>query len=596
MTDGIQSFQEAGWAAVGRGSRAPGPPDPANPGPPGTGPGTPAPVDPAPATPRYPILSVVALIAGVVVLTLLLVGIAAESQNRFAIQSAQHLAGSALRVEIERGEGFVGDYSFWNDSAQHLVVARDRKWAADNIGASVIENLGMSASLLIDGAGRAMFATIDGIEQGADAGTRLSEELGQLVQAARDGAGRPGDRPSVVSSFLMLDGALALAAAAAIKWEDARPLPLAQGGPATLVFVRRVDAGMLRRFEERYLLAGTHLAPPGTASADSVPILSIGGRELARLAWTGSRPGTELIEELAFPALGIVVLAAGLLTLITQRARRSAEELSRSHLQLAIHAAALKDSTRALRAALSDAATANAAKSDFLARMSHELRTPLNAILGFSELIAAQFHGAAAERYQEYGRMIHLSGGHLLSLINDILDLSKIEAGGFELLEEDVDLDAILEQCLALLAPTVDAKRLRLTYSPATVRLHADPRAIKQIVLNLLSNAVKFTPEGGEVRVAAADEAGGITITVADTGCGMSRDDLARVFRVFGRSRATIARDGEGTGLGLNIAKGLAELHGGSLTLRSRPAAGTTAEVWFPASRSQSSAAGVAAG
>jgi len=585
--DGIQSFREAGWAAGGRDSCPSGAPDPAGRGL----------VTPAPVTPRYPILSVVALIAGVVVLTLLLVGIAAESQNRFAIQSAQHLAGSALRVEIERGEGFVGDYSFWNDSAQHLVVARDRQWAADNIGASVMDNLGMSASLLVDGAGLAMFATIDGMEQGADAGTRFSEELGQLVEAARDGAGRPGDRPTVVSSFLMLDGTLALAAAAAIKWEDARPVPLADGAPATLVFVRRVDAGMLRRFEERYLLAGIRLAPAGTASPDSAPILSIGERELARLAWTGARPGTELIEELAFPALGIVVLAAGLLTLITQRARRSAEELTRSHLQLAIHAAALKDSTRALRAALSDAATANAAKSDFLARMSHELRTPLNAILGFSELIATQYHGAdAGERYQEYGRMIHLSGGHLLSLINDILDLSKIEAGGFELIEEQVDLDAILEQCLALLAPTVDAKRLGLSYAPAAVRLHADPRAIKQIVLNLLSNAVKFTPEGGEVRVASADEAGGITITVADTGCGMSQDDLARVFRVFGRSRATIARDGEGTGLGLNIAKGLVELHGGSLTLRSQPGAGTTAEAWFPASRSQTPAQGAAAG
>ncbi|HEY9567402.1 MAG TPA: hypothetical protein VIR38_04885, partial [Thalassobaculum sp.] len=185
------------------------------------------------------------------------------------------------------------------------------------------------------------------------------------------------------------------------------------------------------------------------------------GRELGRLAWIGSRPGTDLIDELLFPVVGIVVLAAGLLALILQRARRSAGDLARSHHQLAIHAAALRDSTNALRVALTNAATANAAKSDFLARMSHD------------------------------------SGGLPLSLINDILDLSKIEAGRFDLYEANVDLDPILEQCLGLLAPAVDAKRLTLSYSPGNVRLFADPRALRQIVLNLLSNAVKFTPADG---------------------------------------------------------------------------------------------------
>ncbi len=523
----------------------------------------------------------------VVALILLLVVIAANSQNRLAIRSDQHLASSALRVQSEQLGGVVRDYTFWNDAAKNLVVELDPIWADDNVGAWANENLGMDATLVVGASDlRPIFGSVDGETQDSDLVSRFSPELAQIVAAARDAVGVPGEVPGVASSYLEFDGAPAMASAAILKWEDDRPIPLRNGASVALVFVRRIDDGMLQRFGELYLLPGMKLTPASAEAPDSIPLRSVADRVIARLAWTGNRPGTALVRELAFPLLGIAILAVALMVLIVRRARQSTEELARSHDQLAAQTRALQASTAALQLALAEAARANAAKSDFLARMSHELRTPLNAILGFSEIISMEMYGAHSDpRYRDYGRMIHESGDHLRSLINDILDLAKIEAGRFELAEGPTNLGPIIEQCLGLLAPRIEAKGLRVTYRPTAVRLIADTRAIKQILLNLLSNAVKFTGDGGEIAVSVSEGPSGIVLSVSDTGCGMTRQELERVFQMFGQARVNLSRDAEGSGLGLNIAKGLVEMHGGTLTVESEVGVGTTATVRFDSAR-----------
>jgi two-component system cell cycle sensor histidine kinase PleC len=239
------------------------------------------------------------------------------------------------------------------------------------------------------------------------------------------------------------------------------------------------------------------------------------------------------------------------------------------------------------------AEAASHAKSQFLANMSHELRTPLNAILGFSELIQSRTFRSDVERHIEYAGLIHASGGHLLALINDILDLAKIEAGGFSLRERDVDMSALLDESLRLVAAKAAENRLVLHKEVAAPLPHllGDERALKQVLLNLLSNAIKFTPPQGTVTVfARAEEDDGVTFGVRDTGVGIAQDEQDRVFENFGQGRHDVVSADKGTGLGLPIVKGLVEAHGGLVSLISEPGSGTMVTVELPATRTRACA------
>ena len=237
---------------------------------------------------------------------------------------------------------------------------------------------------------------------------------------------------------------------------------------------------------------------------------------------------------------------------------------------------------------------ANRTKTEFLANMSHELRTPLNAIIGFAEVIKDEMFGPVGQnKYADYARDIHSSGRHLLELINDILDLSKLEAGKLELHESDIVVRTIAEECLMLVRDRAEKIGIVLTsdIAPGLPRLRCDARAVKQVLLNFLSNAVKFTPAGGEVTLCVCRVADGIAISVKDTGIGMSKADLAVALSVFGQIDSKHARQHQGTGLGLPIAKSLIELHDGTLTVESTPKVGTTMTATFPASRIVAAAA-----
>jgi len=241
---------------------------------------------------------------------------------------------------------------------------------------------------------------------------------------------------------------------------------------------------------------------------------------------------------------------------------------------------------RALVQARDAALDASRAKSRFLANMSHELRTPLNAIIGFSEVMTREMFGPVGPRYQEYSRLIHESGAHLLELINSVLDMSKIEAGKFELAEEMFDLEEMAEGAVRFLK--IPAERggvtLKLAVQSGARLVFADRRALKQILVNLLSNGVKYTPAGGEVRVnaKAADSGLGIEIVVSDTGTGISATDLARLGKPFEQVENAETRAKEGTGLGLALVKSLAQMHGGTATLDSVLGEGTTVTVRLP--------------
>ncbi|WP_009868974.1 PAS-domain containing protein [Paramagnetospirillum magnetotacticum] len=240
-----------------------------------------------------------------------------------------------------------------------------------------------------------------------------------------------------------------------------------------------------------------------------------------------------------------------------------------------------------LREATAMAQAANRTKTDFLAAMSHELRTPLNAILGFSEIISREMFGPVGERYRTYGQDINAAGQHLLAMINDILDISRIEIGAFTLCIEPVDPHELAYSCLRLVGSRAEAGNVDLSEDmPESLpHLMIDSRRTKQILINLLGNAVKFTPPGGKVTLRGETrDSGGIAFHVIDTGIGMSEADMAVALSPFGQVDTGLDRRFEGAGLGLPLAKSLAELHGGSLEITSIPGKGTTVSVYFPAS------------
>ncbi len=229
---------------------------------------------------------------------------------------------------------------------------------------------------------------------------------------------------------------------------------------------------------------------------------------------------------------------------------------------------------------------ANKHKSEFLANMSHELRTPLNAIIGFSEVLQERMFGELNDKQDEYVRDIHESGRHLLSLINDILDLSKIEAGRMDLEPSEFDLPAALQNALALMRERAQRHGIALTLAcePSVGIIRADERKVKQAVLNLLSNAVKFTPDGGRVDVQAHRDTGKVEISVRDTGIGIAPEDHQTVFEEFRQVGRDYTKKAEGTGLGLALTKRIIELHGGSLRLESALGKGSTFTITIPVS------------
>jgi signal transduction histidine kinase len=233
------------------------------------------------------------------------------------------------------------------------------------------------------------------------------------------------------------------------------------------------------------------------------------------------------------------------------------------------------------------AESASRAKSEFLANMSHELRTPLNAIIGFSEIIKSRKFGPASERYPDYASDIFNSGRHLLALINDILNLSKLEAGQLALQEEDVDLATTVEACINVVETKARRSKILLSVSlnPEIGLIRADELKLRQILINLLSNAVKFTPEGGHVWVSSAQENGGLVIAISDTGIGIAPEDIPKTLAPFRQVDSTVRRKQEGTGLGLPLAKQLVELHGGTLAIDSKVNVGTTVTFVLPAER-----------
>jgi signal transduction histidine kinase len=295
------------------------------------------------------------------------------------------------------------------------------------------------------------------------------------------------------------------------------------------------------------------------------------------------------VAAVTFLIVGLGLIGAVLDEHLAGRTAREADRLRKHVAELEATKLELEAAHSQLHMAFEAAAAGSQAKSQFLATMSHELRTPLNAIIGFAEVQTLEVFGPLGNaRYREYANDILTSGRHLLGLINDVLDIAKLDVGQVDLQEEEVDLTASIGECLHMVERQAQAVGLRLrAETPADLpRVHADKRRLHQVLLNLLSNAVKFTPAEGRIDVIAARGAGGgLVVRVADTGIGMAAEDIPRALERFGQIDSRLSRAYEGAGLGLPLAKQLVELHGGTLSIDSVLGRGTTVSFTLPERR-----------
>lgn len=308
-----------------------------------------------------------------------------------------------------------------------------------------------------------------------------------------------------------------------------------------------------------YLTALSRLLANNEPIAVEFRIRRAGGAEPARYVWVEMRCRPLRAEDTALDRPGIVAVTRD----ISDRKAQEAEILR----------------TR------DEAESASRAKTQFLANMSHELRTPLNAVIGFSEILNRELFGALGEpRYRDYARLIHESGEHLLNVVNDILDMSKIEAGKFKIVKEPFDVEPLVKSCCDLMRHTAEQRSLSLIMdvSPGIPELPADKRACKQMLINLISNAIKFTDPGGWVRVSAGRVDGTVEFSVADNGIGIAKADLSKLGNPFVQANNSYDRSYDGAGLGLSVVKGLAKLHGGRLELKSSLGEGTVATIVLP--------------
>ena len=545
----------------------------------------PSSVPPAPVSGWWLIGPVLALMLAAVALVGTTVWLAADEIDRTVISGSQRLADSALRTMQREIALWAKDYAFWGATVENLLVSPDPAWAEANVGQYVFNTFGTTATVAIDARDEVIYFASDRRRPSPPDGfaRMVVEAVAPLIEQAR---AAPLAEPVGHSGIVAVGDLVLLAGAAAITPERKSPQDLRPHPRPVLIFVRQLDMAAFDRLSERFDLPDFRLLrDPRLASMHACPVADVRGNVIGFVDWTPDRPGDAIMNRLMWPlaAIGLALAAIGGLTL-----RRVVKANRDLHAQAhALHAAneQLSENTARVRSALQRAEHATRAKSGFLAGISHELRTPLTAIIGFSQILKLQHRpGRERSREQEYAEIIHDSSQHLLNLVNDILDLSKIESGGYELEESWIDVGREARTVRSLLAHEAERRGVEvgIDVPDGLPALYGDPKSLRQIVINLVSNALKFTQRGGWARLAVRiDSDGGLVVEVADNGTGIEPEEQGEIWEAFKRARNPGLAKAEGSGLGLHLVKVLAELHGAEVGLESAPGDGTRVWVAF---------------
>jgi two-component system, cell cycle sensor histidine kinase PleC len=521
-------------------------------------------------------------LAGVALVVVLIIS-AARGQDRIAAEKSIDLVRAALAMRERNTSVAVKDYAWWTEAVRNLVDTPDAAWAYEHIGHTTYQSIGVPLVSVIDAGGRQTFTFVRG--EPSDLAIPLDSTAG-LTPLLTQARAAPPTEPVSATGFVRIGNQIVSVALAALTVADPADLPPEPKPRSILLFGRPMDAETIAGIATDLHIEGLALASSDAVEGrTSFPLKTVDGVVVGALAWTPERPGFVMVRQMVIP-VGASIIALVLLSVITLWHIGQVDRARRENLH---NLEIIEAKNRELIVARDEAEYANRAKSQFLAVMSHELRTPLNAIIGFSEMIHSELYGSLGDqRYKAYAQDIHNSGDHLLSIINDILDLSKIEAGQSELNEDEVDLAQMIASIRRIMHERAAAAGISFICDAGEGLpcVRADRRALKQILLNLLSNAVKFTPKGGQVQLRMTiDGDRALRIAVSDTGIGIEAEDIPRAMAAFGQVDGSWSRKYEGAGLGLPISRALTQLHGGTLELTSRPGTGTTVTVRLPPER-----------
>jgi signal transduction histidine kinase len=471
----------------------------------------------------------------------------------------------------------------WNEAYEKTTTRPDPAWVRETLAHYYEITFRHDATLVLDGAGRLQSGVQAARPMPSDAAQAFADELRPWIQAVqaeelsrRAGkipAGPPGQGGAAVRVGLMRVGGQAyLFGVATVVPTDGAPT---DAGPTPVVASGvRVDQAFLAHLQAETGVGPFRMATQTPAPGEQIRGLpGLDGQTAEQIAWRPARPGWDVLKGAEVGIVGALILLFATTAVLGLRIRGLFSGLSRKDSEL-------QTTLQALMAARDEAQSASAAKSAFIANMSHEIRTPLNGVLGMAQALEREpLTAAQHERVAVIGR----SGRALLGVLNDVLDIAKIEAGRLEVRLEPFRLDEVLTDACAAYAANADAKGLSLTCSveAAAGWWLGDAHRIRQVLLNLISNAIKFT-EAGSVHVAAAVSSGGVTIDVQDTGIGISADDAATIFQTFSQIDGAATRRAGGTGLGLAISRSLARLMGGDVVLMSAPGRGCIFELHLP--------------
>jgi signal transduction histidine kinase len=512
-----------------------------------------------------------------VLVTLWVLGTSSAAMDRAQNAGQTHLVHAILKAHQNRIADAVADYTSWTELYQYLQGPRDPNWEEDSLGPYLKETFGMDDVFIVSRSGDFAYDfRVEGhsIAASAPAAAGTLRRLAQSAFSAKDAG-----RKKALSGVISLNGVPAMAAAFPI-------LPSSQKGPAQFVLIEAKELGPAAT-DALGKVYGLSRLKIDSAEGPGIRLPDPLGRPSGfKIGWLGSASGRQLFAQV----LPIILLIGGIAALALAGLAfawwrflnhvRSGEQR--------VQAAEME----AVRAQARAAEETSRSKSEFIANMSHELRTPLNAIIGFSELLRSETFGPLPNgKYREYVGDIHASGGHLLGLVNDILQLSKIEADKMQVRNEPVSLDDAVANALRVVRILAAKRNIRIEirHDTALPPIVADKIWLQQILLNLLSNAVKFSSEGGMVAVRCEQAAGHCTVRVSDQGCGIPPETLAQLGKPFVQAEGAFVRKYQGTGLGLAISFRLAELIGASLAIDSAEGVGTTATLTLRAARDAAS-------